>query len=108
MEIDITQIGHTENTEDEFLSAVQRARDDERVTWVTDGGQRIAAIVPLEVGHAMNVQAPSTEGGLVLPPGSHIGRTIGGTEPEIVLADGTHMWLADWVRGQLDALSGAT
>lgn len=39
----------------QFLDAVQRASEDDRTTWVTSGGTRIAAVVPLVVGKVMDV-----------------------------------------------------
>jgi hypothetical protein len=41
-----------------LLEAAQRAREDDRVTWITSGGTKIAAIVPEYVGDAKDPDSP--------------------------------------------------
>lgn len=41
-----------------LLEAAQRAREDDRLTWITSGGTRIAAVVSTYVGDAADPDAP--------------------------------------------------
>jgi hypothetical protein len=41
-----------------MLEATQRARESDRCTYITSGGAKIAAIVPLYVGDASDLDSP--------------------------------------------------
>jgi hypothetical protein len=41
-----------------LLEAAGRAREDDRCTYITSGGTRIAAVVPLYVGDASDLDVP--------------------------------------------------
>jgi len=41
-----------------LLDATARARETDRVTWITSGGTKIAAVVPLYVGDASDQDSP--------------------------------------------------
>lgn len=57
VEIDVTKLldGDNDDVVAEIISAVRRAYQDERTSWLVLNGMRCAAIVPLEVGRVMDL-----------------------------------------------------
>lgn len=73
IEIEITGLGdlpERDSTVTDVIEAIERARHDERTTWLTSGGVRIAAIVPLEVGRVMDPDELPKPVGMDRPTGS--------------------------------------
>jgi hypothetical protein len=49
-ELDLRTLGHDkELIADALYDAIDAASDQDTITWLTDGGKRVAAIVPVDV-----------------------------------------------------------
>jgi hypothetical protein len=58
------QSGHIDAVgEDALRDAIDCARDQDKVTWLTEDGQRVCAIVPVDVAEADMARRAVTTGG---------------------------------------------
>jgi hypothetical protein len=97
----------------QFMTAAARARDEDRMTFISGGKHWIGAVVPVDVAVALEPSPPVPEpehvgvwvdwgdkGRHRLPASAQIIYTKDEPEPDVVLAGGKRLPISEWVTSQ--------